>query len=71
MAIIPVLRAAGAVRSPLDPANSIPCCGFHNQVKSDVFTYEEMQAIVELCPSARDCRNAASGRKRTFYANKP
>jgi len=43
--------------------NSVPCCGRHNFIKSEVFTFEEMLHIVEHCPSAQECglnRNAVT-----------
>ena len=44
-------------------ANAQPCCARHNEIKSNVFTHEEMLQIVKTCPSAAACGNARGGRK--------
>lgn len=48
--------------------NSAACCGFHNQVKSSVFTYREMLHIVDNCPSAQQCGTACWVRRRMSSA---
>jgi hypothetical protein len=40
--------------------NSVPCCGKHNMVKGNWFTYEQMLEIVNLHPLLRECGLGAS-----------
>ncbi len=44
--------------------NSLPCCARHNEIKSDVFTYEQLIDICARYPDVARCGNSRAGRKR-------
>jgi hypothetical protein len=45
--------------------NVVPCCARHNQIRSHIFTFEDMLDLVGRYPNARECGNTTGGRKKT------
>jgi hypothetical protein len=53
-----------------DKENCVPCCYFHNLVKSSWFTFEDMLHIVDVCPNVGKCVNKLSNGLRKLKALK-
>lgn len=46
------------------PQNSVPACGFHNEMKNRFFSFQEMLFLIKSIPRLAACANGIAGRRK-------